>query len=156
MATVIERKTDEETGRELLVYESGLIKDAETGYIVKPPPHVMITKENTNEYHRARKEQARAVALAAANEKVNDPALVEKYGDLAYIAKITGSAMDKATTKSDPKAIEAARFIGSMTGDFGEDVIEEKGVGGTDLQKVIGEIVKGLKVEVHLHEAKKD
>lgn len=124
MAEVI--RTEEREGRTILIYASGLEKDSSTGYIVRPADGVQITKENSSAFHRRRREIRAAVALEAANNAVNRQELVQEFGDMAFVAAITESAMLKAQNPKDLKSIEASRFVMEVTGlnssgDFGAD-----------------------------------
>ena len=75
-----------------------------------------ITPARTIEMQSARIARKREVMRAAANAAVERDDYRLGYGDEAYIAAITDTAMLKATTADDPKAIEAAKFILDNTG----------------------------------------
>jgi hypothetical protein len=131
MANVI--RTDDRDGRPVLVYDNGMEKYGDTGHLIRPPTGALITAENSLAYHRARKDKKRAVVLQAANESLavrRDK--VEQYGELAFLAAITESAMLKATNSKDPKQIEAARFVLSETGMAETIGDEDPGAGDGD------------------------
>lgn len=114
MANVVANEIRE--GRVVLIYENGLEKWADTGHIIKPPVDTQITSATASEYHRARKEQRRAVARAAANGAVSKKQFIELYGEDAFIAATVDSAMVKAQNAKDPKQIEASRYVMEQTG----------------------------------------
>ena len=62
-------------------------------------------------------EKRREIARAAANAAVERADYHASYGDLAFVAAIIQTAMMKAQTPDDPKAIEAARFVMLETGE---------------------------------------
>jgi hypothetical protein len=109
-------ETTEIDGRRVNVYDSGLMKDASNGYIVKPPEHTLIDAEKSTELHRLNQQRKQEIMIAAATEAVERGDYRVKYGDLAFAAAIADTAMMKATTPDDPKAIDAARFILQETG----------------------------------------
>jgi hypothetical protein len=67
MATIDHFRTDETTGHEIAVYQSGAEMDRVTGKFVKAPPKYAITSTNVNEYHNLRKvkQLAQRDAIAA-------------------------------------------------------------------------------------------
>ena len=97
-------------GRKTWVYDNGL-EMYQDGGIAKPASHTLITVENTTAMHRARREQKRAVVVAAANAAVEREDYRHNHGDLAFVAAITEAQYIKATTPDDPKSTDAARFI---------------------------------------------
>ena len=102
---------EERDGRTVRVYESGTVLDHATGRIAQPPQQHMITVDNTAQMHRARQERKQRVMLAAANEAVERADWRTTHGDMAFVAALADTAMRKATTADDPKAIDAARFL---------------------------------------------
>lgn len=68
MAEIIRREKDEKTGREILVYDTGLRKWADTGHIIKAAQEQMI-----NSSEKGREMQARRVELT--REKIRDEIL---------------------------------------------------------------------------------
>jgi len=88
-----------------------IVRDSRGRFLPGTKPPKPITTENTLAFHRARQEQKRAVVAQAANDAVENGELTTKHGDLAFVAAITQTAMLKATTPDDPKAIDAARFL---------------------------------------------
>jgi hypothetical protein len=109
MAQVVKEEIRE--GRKVLIYDSGLERDAESGKIIKSADHTLITKDTAAEYHRARREKQLGIVLGALNSGVERADIIEKYGEDAWIWAVAQSAMVKATTPEDPKMIEAARFV---------------------------------------------
>lgn len=69
MATVID--TVVRDGRTIAVYDNGMERDLDRGRIIRPPTSALITKENANEYHRARQQKAKARLRAAIKEAHN-------------------------------------------------------------------------------------
>lgn len=61
MAKAKVKEIVERDGRQIVVYDSGLERDKETGKIVKPAAHALITPEKANLYHRRRQEKAAAL-----------------------------------------------------------------------------------------------
>ncbi len=56
MASKLLRYEDRE-GRRVAVYESGLVRDAESGRIIQPAPGTLIRADNSTVYHRKRREK---------------------------------------------------------------------------------------------------
>lgn len=122
MAVVV--RTENREGTQVLVYDTGLERDAATGRIIRSADHTLITNETAADFHRARKEHKRALVREAANSAVKNKQLVQQYGEDAFIAAVTASAMDKAQDSKDPKSIEASRFLFSESGvgELAEDI----------------------------------
>lgn len=89
----------------------------ERGHMIEPleSPH-KITPDNARDHALKRVQLKRAAIARAANEAINDNTITTKYGDLGYIAAIAHAAMIKAMNASDPKQIDAARFLIKETG----------------------------------------
>lgn len=101
----------------LRTLKNGAIYDMDKKRIVSSKDvTTKITTDNAVLYQSQRLERKREVARAAANEAVERDDWKVAYGDMAYIAAITETAMRKATTADDPKAIDAARFALQVTG----------------------------------------
>jgi hypothetical protein len=54
------KREKDETGREILVYDNGLIKEASTGHIIKPPNNGITSSERGRELTNIRHEKVRA------------------------------------------------------------------------------------------------
>ncbi len=109
MSVIVE--TVERDGRQIHVYDSGMERDASTGYIVKPAPHTIITTaEKSSELHRALQEQKRARILtgAARHLKGNSATMPS---NLDVVEAIGEKVMEKALDPKNAKQVDAARFI---------------------------------------------
>lgn len=69
MSKVIE--VIERDGRNVLVYESGLERDAESGRILKPAAGTLITRQNSTAYHRRRQEKTAALLRRRITDATN-------------------------------------------------------------------------------------
>ena len=134
MAEVV--KVEEREGVRVLVYDNGLEKNAATGHIMRPADNALITSENARALQRKRQEKRREALLAAMLEGVERKEFIEKFGEDAWIMAIGYSAMIKATTPDDPKAIEAARFLREWYSQLEADP-DSPGVGGTSSRLVL-------------------
>lgn len=88
-------------GRKVRLYQSGLELDDQTGRILKPAAHTLITTENSTAYHRARQEKTAA--------RVRDE-----------IVRATNSGLLPAGT---PPVRESADAIGAAMGMLWEEVV---------------------------------
>lgn len=88
------------------------------GRFLKPPPNAApaITSDKAREFAQMKRDRKQQAVQQAANEAVEDNQLKASYGDMAFTAAIARTAMQKATTPDDPKAIDAARFLLQETG----------------------------------------
>ena len=96
------------TGANIKVLKNGARYDLDKKKIVSG---AVITSEYSTQLQQARHDRKRAVVQAAANEAVERDDWRLIHGDMAFVAAIANTAMLKATTPDDPKAIEAARFL---------------------------------------------
>jgi hypothetical protein len=142
MAQVID--TVERDGRVIRVYDNGMERDASTGRIVKPASGTLITAENATEYHRMRRNQKQAVIAAAANAAV-ERADFKAHGGMAFVAAIADTAMLKATTPDDPKAIDAARFLLQESGLAEPKGVQEQVSAVTPLAQALGTVIAMLR-----------
>lgn len=113
MAVVIGEEVRD--GRVVLVYDNGMEKDRDTGKLLRPPTAALITEDSSIAYHRKRQEKKRAV-MAQRLQELQKEEFIAIYGELAWVAAVTGSIYSKATNPKDPKQVEAARFLFSETG----------------------------------------
>jgi hypothetical protein len=92
---------------------NGAVYDLTIGRIVANPGGgtAAITGQNSSAYHARRQQLKRETIAQAANDAVENGTYTAKYKDLAFVAAIAATAMQKATTPDDPKAIDAARFL---------------------------------------------
>jgi hypothetical protein len=110
MATVIE--TVERDGKTIHVYDTGLERDAATGYIIKPAPHTIITDtEKSTALHRERLEQKRQRLAAGAARTLERTGEWEMPSDLDVVEAIGEAVMLKALDPKNAKQVDAARFI---------------------------------------------
>ncbi len=138
MAEKIREYYDEETGQNLIEYDTGLIRNADTGRVVKPGTSQMITTENASAYQRRRKELSRQMVREVAGKHVEAQKYTLERGDLAYKAAIIEKVMDKAMRPSDPKQVEAAKFIISQAGD--DDSEDKQGDDDTTIKGVLRDV----------------
>ena len=76
-----------------------------------------ITHENAREMQRKGVLAKRAAVAAEANRSVEDAELLDRYGDYAYVAQLTRTQMQIATTPEAGKAaVMAAEWLVSNTG----------------------------------------
>ena len=76
-----------------------------------------ITHENAREMQRKGVLAKRAVIAAEANRSVQDAELLDRYGDYAYVADMTRTQMQIATTPEAGKAaVLAANWVVQNTG----------------------------------------
>lgn len=102
------------------------IQETANGVMVRTPdgklakgtkPKNMITPENAREMQRKGVLAKRAVIAAEANRAVQDPELLDRYGDYAYVADLTRTQMQIATTPEAGKAaVLAANWVVQNTG----------------------------------------
>ena len=110
MATVIE--TVERDGRSIRVYDNGMERDADTGRIVKPPPHTIIAdSERATELHRRRQELKRERILAGAARTLERGGEWSTPDDLDVVEALGEAVMMKALNPDNAKQVDAARFI---------------------------------------------
>lgn len=112
------------------VMSNGGIYDLQAKRIVKGPT---LTNADASALRARREEKRQAIARLAANQAVQRGDFHTTYGDQAYFAAIIDTAMLKATTPEDPKAIESGRFVLTMTGD-----LEVGGPGGNPVDEARG------------------
>jgi hypothetical protein len=110
--------------------QNGAVYDLQAKKIVSG---AVLSSDRAREMVAARETRRREAARQAANQAVDRADFHAAYGDLAYLAAIIETAMQKATTADDPKAIEAARFIMQQTGDQadgqpGSQAADERGI----------------------------
>lgn len=96
---------------------NGAIYDLQAKRIVKG---ASLSSAQAAALANARNERRRAIIKEAANEAVQNGNFKARYGEFAYLAAIAETALIKATTADDPKAIEAARFLLRETGESDE------------------------------------
>lgn len=105
----------------LKTLSNGAIYDLKKGRIVSNPgggTHA-ITSANASKFAQLRREKKRAAMIAAANAVAQQGGGVDGRqfnGNTAYIEAITESMTMKALTPTDPKAVDAARFLFQETG----------------------------------------
>ena len=117
MATVLE--TVDRDGKKILVYDNGMERDAVTGYMVKAPPHTLITADNSADFHRARaEEKQRRVMLGAAKHLQKTKHLDALPTDMDVVEAVSESVAKRAMDSDykNQKQIEAARWIMSESG----------------------------------------
>ena len=112
-------RTEDRNGVLVTIYDNGM--ERANNRIIRPPVTTQITKENASEYHRARKDKQKKALDAALLAGVEDETIKKEYGEDAWIVAVGQSAMIKATTPDDPKAIEAARFIRDWHNELNSD-----------------------------------
>ena len=97
----------------VVMRKNGVLQDTKTGRFVKggKPTTAIASPSQGRELAQLRVDRKRLAVQQAANEAVESGDLRTRYGDMAFVAEITKTAMMKATTPDDPKAIDAARFI---------------------------------------------
>lgn len=85
------------------------------------------SSEQGREMAKKRAEKRRQIVMQAANEAVERSDWKKAFGDYAFVAAIANTAMVKATTPEDPKAIEAGRFVLGQAGllEDGDDEAEK-------------------------------
>jgi hypothetical protein len=105
------------------VLSNGAVYDLETKRIVKG---AVISSDRAVELVGIREQKRRDLARQMANGAVERGDFHAKYGDDAYMAAIIDTAMIKATTPEDPKAIESGRFVLTLTGEM-----DSAGAGGS-------------------------
>lgn len=120
----------ERDGEQLLVAKNGALvrrlPNGKTQFVKGSKIATAITSSEMGvEYAKKRAEKRRQIVMEAANEAVERNDWTKKHGDYAFIAAIANTAMIKATTPDDPKAIEAARFVLAQAGLLSDDE-EEK------------------------------
>lgn len=98
--------------------QNGVIaRDAGGKFTKGTKPKNVITSENAREMQRKGVLAKRAVIAAEANRRVEDPELLDRYGDYAYVAELTRTQMQIATTPEAGKAaVMAAEWLVSNTG----------------------------------------
>ena len=112
----------------VIVGSNGVHIDPITKRFVKggKPVTAIATTSQASELAHLRHDRKRAVVQAAANEAVERDDWRITHGDMAFVAAIANTAMLKATTPDDPKAIEAARFLLRESGLSQESDVEGK------------------------------
>jgi hypothetical protein len=105
--TVTEYTKDGKAGR--------IVRGKDGKFLPGTSTHAPVTHDNAQQFQQARIAAKREVMAAAANAAI-DGGKWSAAGNLAYAAAIADTAMLKATTPDDPKAIEAARFLLENTG----------------------------------------
>ena len=97
---------------------NGAIYDMDRHRIVANPGggRGAITKQNAAQMAEIRRQRKQEAIAKAANDAVLRDDWRVGYGEYAYVAAIADTAMVKATTPDDPKAIDAARFLLQETG----------------------------------------
>lgn len=100
------------------ILANGAVYDLDKGRIVANPGggRAAITKETSSAYHARRQQKKRALIARVASEAVERGDFRARYGDMAFVAAIAETALMKATTPDDPKAVDAARFLLQETG----------------------------------------
>jgi hypothetical protein len=100
---------------------NGAVYDLEQKRIVSG---AVLTSAEASALRAKRTEKRRQVIKQAANAAVQRADFHAAYGEDAYIAAIIETAMLKATTPDDPKAIEAGRFILTEAGETDKQTAE--------------------------------
>jgi hypothetical protein len=105
--------SDDTETRGTRVLANGAVYDLDKHRIVSNPGggRSAITSETASQMQAIARERKRQAMATAANAAVLRDDWRVSYGDLAYAAAIADTAMIKATTPDDPKAIDAARFL---------------------------------------------
>lgn len=109
------------------VLASGGVYNYETGRIMSNPGggKYAITRDNARDMVRRRVELKRAAVQAAAQDAVQNQAMLTKYGDEAWIAEVTQAQMILATTPDAGKASTiAAEWLVTNAG-MGEKVLQQ-------------------------------
>jgi hypothetical protein len=103
---------------QVTITRNGLLRDVASGKFLpgRKPDNMITTSEQARELAARRHQKKRDTIQAAANDAVERGDYRQRYGDLAFVAALAETAMLKATTADDPKAIEAARFLLRETG----------------------------------------
>lgn len=123
MSVVVE--TIEQDGRQILVYDNGMKRDADTGRMLHPPTASLIdSSEKSNAYHRQRQEQKRARILAGAAKHLAKGRKDRMPTDMDVVEAIGESVMQKALDPKNAKQVDAARFV-----------LQEGGLSETQLQQ---------------------
>ena len=98
----------------LKVLANGAVYDMTAKKIVKG---AALTSADAASLAAKKIDKRRAIAKQAANQAVERADYHTAFGDLAFLAALVETAMIKATTPDDPKAIEAGRFVLQATGE---------------------------------------
>ena len=142
MATVIE--TVERDGKTIHVYDTGLERDAVTGYIIKPAPHTIISDpERATELHRANLEKKRERARMGANAAIGKarPGDWENPQDLDFVEAIVEAQTVQALLVGDTSSTKAAEFVMRATG-LDERQTHEQPSQDIGLRSVIGDLAR--------------
>lgn len=90
MAKAKVKEVIERDGREIAIYDSGLELDKETGKIVKPAPHTVLTPERATLLHRQRQQKAARLLREAIVTETMDKLDVPQHGAAASVAAAGG------------------------------------------------------------------
>lgn len=91
-------------GREVLVYQNGLVKDKVSGKIIAPSNRRIMTSEEGAERRLKGVIKKREIVAKAANREVQDKTLYETFGALAWLAEGAINMQRLATTPEAGKA----------------------------------------------------
>ena len=138
-------------GREVLIYEDGTIKDATTGHFLHPPRHGLIT---TSERGRELRQRAVVRKQEVVNQSAADAVarndLRTRFGGESWIAALTETQMEIATTADAGKAATfAADWLIENSG-HGELKKPEDGGGGvTNILLIDGDVAQAIRRALH-------
>ena len=132
------------------ILANGAKQDIATGKIVGG---AVLTRDNARDMVRARVEKKRAVIAQAAQEAVQNGALVGRYGDSAWLAEVAQAQYTLATTPDAGKsAVMAASWLVEHSG-MGEPKGKDTDDGGVtaaaDLVRALADFAAAIPRQIH-------
>ena len=138
------------------ILENGAVYDMDRGRIVSNPGggKYAITSDNARDMVRARVEKKRAVIAQAAQEAVQNGALVGRYGDAAWLAEVAQAQYTLATTPDAGKSsVMAASWLvehSGMAEPKGKDTDDDGGVtAAADLVRALADFAAAIPRQIH-------
>ena len=136
-------------GQPARLYPDGSIRDDNGLFLAMHPggSDKVITPETARSLVMAREERKQAVVQEAANG-MTARNIRETFGEYAFVAEITRTAMKKATNPADPKMVDAARFIFQESGHSKQKEHDNAGDIVRDVMQNMADVARAI-VQLH-------
>lgn len=103
MATIVNQYYDTERQKEVIEYDNGALKEAGTGYWIKPPPKAVITQDNAREMLKLKREKFQRAVLASMAEAARGSSITTQKGSVAAVAEVGGLLMRDIVLNDEAK-----------------------------------------------------
>src|SRR3989338_5001582 len=136
-------------GQPARLYPDGSIRDDNGLFLAMHPggSDKVITPETARTLVMAREERKQAVVQEAANG-MTARNIRETFGEYAFVAEITRTAMKKATNPADQKIVDAARFIFQESGHSKQKELDSAGDIVRDVMQHMADVARAI-VQLH-------